>query len=357
MRRNYTIVLDITPTAPLTHGSGSEGNEQVLLRRPVNVRVDGEWETLFLPAVSGAALKATLREHAVTDYLERAGVPDGGVSRDTLRLLLKGGKNDSGGQTVSLAEQRRLRDLCPLLAVFGSMDGGAAMPAAIRVSDVTVWCAEAVGAGLLPRVVTPLQVAVDGRTLVDAPPIHVHGGAEPIPLTMATDRVTNYRHDLTMSGAARYLAAPDTARIEDARVAVAEAKRTKGAPKPDAKERREANEAMPHSAQVIVPGTPMVAIVRLQGATDVEFGALGVALVRWVRSGGHLGGGATKGHGACTVKVAGAIRHDTPTGSLPVEGGEPLPALTVDMDPAILARAYDAHLVARAEAIRAWVAA
>ena len=356
LRRDYTIVLEIVPTAPLTHGMGTEGNAQILLRREWSVPTPDGAETLDVPAVSGAAVKATLREWAVRDYLERAGVPEGRVSRDVLRLLQKGGQTSSGGQTISLAEIRRLRDLCPMLAVFGSMDGGVPIRGAIQVSDATPWIRELVDAGLLPREIRPLRVDLEGRALVQGPPIPIYPGRRPVDLHGTTTEATYYRHDLIGGNLAHYLPAPEVEASEDARAAVAEAKRTKGAPKPDAATRREANEAMPHSFEAIRPGTPMVCTIRLQSATEVEFAVLGISLVRWIASGAHLGGGATKGHGACSVRVAGAISHAPPSGAMPVAPGDPLPALTADFGGEAVARAYDAHVQSRAEAIRAWVA-
>ena len=356
-RRSYTLVLEVTPTAPLSHGMGTEGNTQVLLRREILAPAPGGgWETIYVPAVSGAALKATLREWAVRDYLERAGVADGLVSRDALRLLLKGGKNDAGGQSVSLAAARRLRDLCPALAVFGSMDGGLPIRAAIQVSDVLPWCVETLDAGLVSREVRPLAVSLDGTGLLEDRTIPVFPGVDPPSIYETTTTTTYYRHDILSGAMTQYLPGADVRQIEDGRQAVSEAKRTKGGPKPDAATRREANESMPHSAEAIRPGVPMVATIRLQDATEVEFAALGVALLRWIQSGAHLGGGATKGHGACRVRVAGALRHELPAGVQATAPGEPLPVLAVGFDGSEAARAYHAHIHARATSIRQWVA-
>lgn len=347
MRRSYTIVLEITPTAPLTHGAGNEGNEQVLATREVNVEgPDGEWERIEIPHVSGAALKATLREWAVRDALERAGVADGSVSRDALRLLAKGGKNDGGGASLSLDELRRLRDLFPLLAVFGSFDGGAPNQGQIKCSDVMPYTEALVAAGLIPQRVTPLEVAVEGEIVQGTgEAIDVYPGRSPIPAHMVRTVVTNYRHDMMGGPMTHYLQGTTVAAIEEAR----EGRAGRPARK---EERREANESMPHSAQAIAPGTPMVAIIRLQGATDVEFAALGVAITRWIASGGHLGGASTKGHGTCRVRVAGALRHAPPLGDVGAEAGS---AIEVGGTGA-MAAAYDTHIRERAEAIRSYVA-
>lgn len=346
-RKNYTIVLEITPIAPLTHGAGTDGNEQVLMTREILVpspdAPDG-WERIAVPAVSGAAMKATLREWAVRDALELAGVADGSVSKDALRLLLKGGKNDSGGATVNLDDARKLRDLFPLLAVFGVMDGGLPIRGAISVSDVLPWTSELASAGILPRRVTPLQVSVDGELLGAPAAITVYPGVEPVPSHLIRTTTTNYRHDMRSSGVTHLLQGAAVKQIEEA----VDARAGKSAKK---EERREANESMPHSAQAIAAGTPMVCTIRLMAASDVEWAALARAIARWIASGAHLGGGAAKGHGACRVNVAGALRYAPGVGDQAAD-----PGTAIDVAGGSVAETYDTHIRERAEAIRAFVA-
>lgn len=351
-RNSYTLVLEIKTTSPLTHGSGNEGNEQVLHTREVLVNDPDEgWLRERIPCVSGAALKATLREFAVRDALERAGVPDGGVSKDALRLLAKGGKNDRGGQSVSLEAARELRDLFPLLSVFGSMDGGLPLRGRIQVSEVMPFCDAAVDAGVVPRKVTRLSVAdLDAELTVDGEEIPVWAGTEPVPLHLTRTKVQYYRHDMLSGPHTHLLQAAAVAEIEDKRAA------RKGTSA--AKEvRREANESMPYSMQAIAPGVPMVATIRLADATEAEFGCLVTALARWVGAGAVLGGAATKGHGRCQVRVAGALRYSPATGDVAADPGSMLEIHVGSEDRALQnAQAYDAHIRERAEDIRAYVA-
>lgn len=352
MRQDYTIVLEITPTAPLQHGAGNEGNEQVLHTREYLVQGEDGWERIDVPAVSGSALKATLREHAVHRALDGAGVEDGAVSKDALRLLLKGGRNDRGRNTLPLEEARRIRTLFPLLAVFGSMDGGLPIRGQVQCSDVTVWCAELVAEGLLPRVVTPMEVSVDGETITADMGIDIYPGEEPVPVHLAWTRTQNYRHDMRSSTMMPKLAMADQQAIEDARERVGG---TKAAGKPaKATERRDANESMPYSAQCIAPGTPMVAMVRLHGATEVEFACLAHAIADWIRSGANLGGGSARGHGACRVRVAGALRYSPAPGHVGTEPGE---SIALGETPgARLASVYAEHVAEHAESVRAYCA-
>ena len=355
-RHDYTIVLEITPTAPLTHGAGNLGNEQQLMRREFAVQgEDGQWEARRIPAVSGAALKAQLREAAVTDAFESLGVRDGTVGLDALRLLLKGGKTASGGASVRLDEVRRMGELFPLLSVFGSMDGGAARPARIAVSDVLPYCETLVEAGLIPRVIRPVRSIGPGEYPNDTAGIAVYQDRTPIPDHMVETIVQYYAHDLRGARPSqRYLQSGATKELEDQREAVAAKRRAGESVGKD--ERRGAFGSMPHAHQAIRTGVPLVATIRLHGATEIELLCLARALTRWIASGGRLGGAGTKGHGACSVRVAGALRHRPEPGqlsTLPVDGLVSVERPAGD-DPAAAKWAeYDAYLAERRDAILA----
>lgn len=374
LRSNFVMVLEITPTTPLTHGAGNNGNEQILrtqeyLLQEPDPEIPGQrtWRRVRIPVVSGSAMKSALREHAFGHKAEILGLPDGSVDRDKLRLLLKGGKNDSGGQSVSLEEHRRLRDLFPMLAVFGCMDGGMPIRGQIEVDPVRPWCTELVDAGYLPRTVSAVQVSVDGEELIRAPQIAVYPDVPPVPAHMIRTEVQYYRHDLRQGPHVRYLPGATVAAIEDKVEAIRQAqkiadrydedtgddarKARQEARKLTTKdERRDANESMPHAYQAIAPGTPMLTTIRLKGATDVEWGCLMWAVTRWVQHGARLGGGATKGHGTCNVRIAGAMRYRPEVGEVAAPGT----AISVNLDtPEAHAMAYVRHIQERAEAIRA----
>lgn len=352
-RRSYVIALEITTAAPLSHGAGSAGNEQILRTTDVVVPIrDAEgnvcdWERTRIPIVSGSALKATLREHAVMDMFELAGVEPGSVSLDGLRLLQKGGKNDSGGQSMSLDKVRELRDTFPMLTVFGAMDGGMPLHGHIQVSQVTPFCRSAVESGRVPRTVRAMQVQ-SGAEIATGMEIPIFEGAQPLDDALVRSSETYYRHDLRQGRTTRYIEPAEVKALEDKsaqRKLLPNAQATKEV-------RREANESMPHSMQVIASGVPMYAEIRLSDVTDVEFAACARALSRWIASGGHLGGASSKGHGACRVRVAGAIVHEPQLAS-PAMG-------ETSLAPDSLASAYNdqfvAHIQAHAEAIRAKVA-
>jgi hypothetical protein len=331
-RHSYTFVLEITPTSALTHGAGNNGNEQELHRRTYNVCRDGRWVQESIACVSGAAMKATMREHAGLLFLQLAGI--GELGRDGLRLVFKGGRMEGSERAAAIDEARRLRDLFPVLSVFGAMDGAMIMRGRLQVSPVV-----------------PYTDLTREAGLVDLAGAEVFPGLAPLPHHMieSPEPITYYRHDLKSSHAAALLPAAERKAIED----LAVARKGKAATKD---ERREANESMPHAFQAIAPGTPMVCTLRLSDANEIEAACLMLALTRWIGAGGYLGGASSKGHGQCKVRIAEARRVVSVGGPVPVAVGDHAALVSVEgVNPGAeeLALRYAEHVRANAEAIRA----
>lgn len=310
-RHSYEITLSVTPTSLISHASHNAGNTAVAMRRDVLIEDDrGRMRPYDYPAVSGAALKASLREAATIYMLEQAGVPDGSMSRDALRFILKGGRLSSGGSSVDIEEMNAIRDIMPLIAIFGAMEGNMPCRAKLSVSDVTPITPELAHAGLLPL---PVRVSIDE----DGAEVTVHedeaGQAEVARalglLTVERNALltsrTYYRHDMQSGRLTSKLEEGATAEIRALRDARAEAGRhaTK-------QERSEANESMPHEVEGIRAGAPMVARLLLMDASEIELAMLLAALAYWRQRGAVLGGGGTKGHGTCKVRIAHATRFD-----------------------------------------------
>lgn len=345
LRSDYVLALEITTLSPLSHGAGTDGNQSIARTTEVLVEhadPDTGRKTprkIRVPCVTGSSLRATLREHAFGHMAEVLGLRDGDVSLDALRLLLKGGKNDAGGASVSLEEARRLRALFPMLAVFGSMDGGMPIRGELRVSQVLPWCVELHEAGLLPTEVRPLVVSLDGAELqADTAGGPIFADRQPVPLHLLLTEEEYFRHDLRTSPHAPLLGGAVRAQVEDK----AAARKGKSA---TAEVRREANESMPHTMEAICTGAPMVATLRLFGATPMEWECLAYALTRWVQHGALLGGSTGKGHGRCRVRVAGALC-STPSTAEPCA-----PSTAVSVDRA--GDLYVRHVLENAAELRA----
>jgi hypothetical protein len=349
-RRNYTIFLEILPTQPLTHGQGNNGNEQEILRRPFMIQVfnpvtgqpEFRIEDIFL--VSGASFRTKLRVQAVLNDAEMMQVPHGSYSKAKLRLLAKGGHLGGDGKAMNLEEVRRLCEMSPLLYLFGAMDDTLRLTGALKVDSVYPYCRELLQSGIIPNSENFQFWQGDPNdptwpSFPNGAPSYVEGVAP----------VQYYKHDLGGSAVSKLLTSGDRNQIQDKQAAIAALQAT--GKKPDTDARREANESMPHAFQAIIPGFPMVAILRTDPITQMEFACLIAALAAWKQNGAHLGGAEAKGHGHCLVRIAGHFCSSAGQDATP-DTALAAPSLSPD---AALFEAYKANRAAHAEAFRKWV--
>jgi len=356
--RDYTIVLEITPTRPLSHGEGTAGNVQLFRRVKVPVERDGVWVEEEIPEVSGAALKSALREEGAFDILRTCEIE--APTKSQIRFLMKGGRlSKGGGNSVNLDAMRKIAELAPIMSVMGAMDDSYSRPGKIRVSPVQPWCEETVKEGLAPRLIKALTVTVNGEELSGGGhEIELYPGKTPIPIGVCTQVIERFAHDMMSSPKGRALLEQGqmAGELED-KAAALKVRRGKGE---KVKSKEKASEAMPYSYEVISPNVPMWATIVLQDATEIEWGFLLSCLWMWISKGAYLGGGRREDWGRCRVRVSGAIEHETPIGTMPVSPGTEI-ALG-DEDPAAIKRnsavlAYRKHLTANAKEIRDLVGA
>lgn len=359
MRTSMTLFLKLTTLAPLSHGEGNEGNEQILRTETAFGRDGEEFEH---PFISGAAIRATLRENAVWHMAESLDLPDGSMSMDAIRLLAKGGKNDKGGPSISLAEMRKLRQMFPLLAVFGSMDAGIPIKGQLSVGDAIPITRETIDAGFIPRTLRPATLTVDGEAKVVGEtdePVALYDGVAPISLHQIMGRSRQYyRHDISTSSMTPLIASQDQAALEEHRGEVSTKKAARKAgdksiARASTEERREANESMPHAYQVVPRGVSFALKIEIGNALPEEIGVLAAALRRWIQQGAHLGGAAAKGHGAMAVDIAGGIRYALPSGAAPALGPGELIQYNAKAETTDAESAYLAKMQANREAIMA----
>lgn len=353
--RDYTIVLEITPTRPLAHGEGTAGNVQLFRRLKTPVYRDGKWVEEEIPEVSGAAFKSALREEGAFDILRSCEIE--APTKSQIRFLMKGGKlSKGGGNNVNLGAMRKVAELAPIMSVMGAMDDSYSRPGKIRVSSIQPWCEETVSAGHAPRKVRALTVLVDGHELSGGgESVELYPGMEPIPLAMSTQVIERFAHDMMSSPKGRALleGAGVAGELED-KAAALKARKSKG----KVKGANKVSEAMPYSYEVISPGTPMWATIVLQDATEIEWGFLLSCLWMWISKGAYLGGGRREDWGRCRVRISGAIEHETPIGTMPVSPGTSVAIGSEDPDTirrntAVLA--YRRHLSYNAKDIRSLV--
>lgn len=333
MNPRATLIFDlrITPLAGVQHGGDGDGSNIVPIRRIATNSVDanGNWGQTRIPSVSGGALKGILRQIAVRHHLATIGITEGGISRAALRLLAKGGLlSGSTGQSVGIEEARRYCRLFPVLGAFGAMDNSISLGGAWKGTDVRPYTRETAH--------LPWMRSTWGEE--SASPV------APIALDLVTTEVTHYRHDIGGSNLSHLIAAADRVAIEDRAAAN---KVAKGAGKAlPAKERREANDSMPHTAEVITPGTPLAGQVQLVNALEAERSCAMVAIAIWRQEGAIIGGASGKGHGRCDVQIVNARLIDGAAVVPTVLDGVTLPVQYVEADLGAVEawNAYHAHL-------------
>lgn len=341
MNPRATLIFDlrITPQTGIQHGGEGDGSNIVPIRRMAcNIQdADGSWDQVLIPCVSGGAMKGVLRQIATRHHLSILGIGEGQVSRAALRLLAKGGLlSGSTGQSVGIEEARRLCRLFPVLGAFGAMDNSLSMGGAWKGTDIRPYTRETAH--------LPWMRSTWGEE--SAAPV------APIALDLVTTEVTHYRHDIGHSNLAHLITAADRATIEDK---AADKKTAKAAGKAlPAKERREANDSMPHTAEVITPGTPLGGQVQLINALEAERSCAMVAIAIWRQEGAIIGGASGKGHGRCEVEIVNARLLDGAAAVPVILDGIALPVRYLDAEEGVRGAwdRYHAHIEAnRAEAL------
>lgn len=313
-RYHFRALLRLITMAPLTHGAGAEGGEQIL--RTERIQVGGVTGYLAdVPVVSGAAVRGALRNVAVTRELAAAGITDD-VSLDALRLLFKGGKLTTGGTTVPIEEIRRLRRILPCMSLFGCMDDAAAFAGKLKVSNGWLVCHETAESGIVAQRERVGDVVIETWPDIE----EANGTKRNLPVAAGLRSTTTYyRHDVRALASAReMLTAADREAGEEQRLIVGTTKALGG--KSDKDARREANESMPHAYQTIIPGAELRVELRLEHATDREIAALSDTVAAWAEGGGFLGGASAKGHGRTRVEVLGSERRALDSGGLTASG-------------------------------------
>lgn len=106
--------------SPLSHfGDERLGTMQIM--RANKFLYNGEF--IDIPVYSGNGFRGQFRRIAMRDYLERLGIAEEGVSEKLYYTLFTGGSLVGGARYVEVGERRRIRKLCPPLALLGTAIG------------------------------------------------------------------------------------------------------------------------------------------------------------------------------------------------------------------------------------------
>lgn len=135
MRNNLDLVL----LSPLMHFSDERLGTMQIAR---TLKFEYEGEFLEIPVFSGNALRGQLRRLAMSEYLDRIGISDEGISLKLYYLLFTGGALTGGSRFTEIGQKREMRKMCPPLSLFGSAIGDQIPEGKLKVGILKPVCKE-----------------------------------------------------------------------------------------------------------------------------------------------------------------------------------------------------------------------
>ena len=100
--------------SPITHMSGTVGNQAIVAREPVQTQAGVRW----VPVLSGNCIRHQIREHGFLHLIQAWGL-EGKLRKDQLMFLLNGGANTSSGQFEDTKRLYEAEKYIPLIALLG----------------------------------------------------------------------------------------------------------------------------------------------------------------------------------------------------------------------------------------------
>ncbi len=241
MLNDMTVMLMMEALSPITHMSGSEGNEAVLMREPVVSN-----GTLYsVPVLTGNAIRhRALRASGYLWMIARCEM-DASLNTASANFLINGGSVSKSTRDADLKGYDLAKSLCPLLGVLGGCTPDQIIPGRVRVGRGVMACRENAG-----RIASMFPEWSD-----DLPTLRSSG-----------DFISPYQY--TRGEASKYV------RVET---------------KPE-----DTSNLMIFSGEQVIPGAVFFCRIRLRRPTELEAGAMLHALCHWD---GTIGGQAARGHG------------------------------------------------------------
>lgn len=135
MKTNINLKL----MAPLSH-FGDERLGTMQIARTMKFLYEGEF--IDVPVYTGNAFRGILRRIAMKDFLEKISISEEGISAKLYHLLFTGGALTAGSRYTEVGEKRKMRTLCPPLALFGSAIGSQIPEGKLKVGIFKPVCKE-----------------------------------------------------------------------------------------------------------------------------------------------------------------------------------------------------------------------
>jgi len=248
----------VTALSSIFHGGGQSFGINSTLRREKFVQPDGSVEEV--PVISGNGIRGLLRDLGMAHMCRALGYgetgKDGrpnGLSLPAFYFLFSGGSlTKVSGRGLDIDRARELRELIPLVGIFGGAMGNQIMPGKLKVDKMVPICKET--AHLLPEAAVPES------------PESIWEYLQEEMYTRKDDEKDENKRMLIDSGVRTLLEAE------------AREKRSK-LMKPAIQENTGQNQQMMYYVETLAAGTKFYWSVVLDDVTDVEFDAFATCLV------------------------------------------------------------------------------
>jgi len=243
-----TIRVLMRAIGPITHGSRTAGNEQVIRREPVATPLG----VRQVPVLSGNSLRHRMFREPLADHIVATYGLAGSMTKEEVRWLYNGGAmgKDHGTHLGRVAEALRLY---PMLSLLGGSLPDTIVAGSLSLGHAWLVCRETEP---VLRAMTPGDWWADDALS---------------PASCFVGHEHYYRHD------------------------AARTKRHLTASEPDDVE------MMPHGGEMVCAGSCWLTTAMIDTADAVAIGAALHGLQEWVRCGATVGGQSSRGHGRMQV--------------------------------------------------------
>src|SRR5579859_331239 len=143
--QSYRFAGTFTALSSITHFGDSIGGTEQVLRREKMIQLDGS--VVEVPVISGNSWRGQLRDCGMRAMLDTIAAA---LGRERLELpsqafhfLFSGGAlSRDDAQSIDMGAARRLRELIPLVGIFGGATKGQIMQGKLQIDKIVPVCAE-----------------------------------------------------------------------------------------------------------------------------------------------------------------------------------------------------------------------
>lgn len=269
--RSYIMEGVVTALSSITHNGGERNGTVTQLRREKFVQPNGKVERV--PVISGNSVRGILRDKGMFSMLKMLGYgvneENGeikGLPLQSFYFLFSGGSLVSSGDNgLDVKYFREMRDLIPLIGLFGGAAGNAIMPGKLKIGKLMPICRET--AHLIPD------------------KFH-NESLESIWEYCQTEMFTRR----------------DDEKNDKVRLMIAGKQLTEGGEQLPEEKKAGTPQQMMYNVETIAAGTQFFWRIVLEDVTDVEFEAFLSTLIEFSKA-PNIGGKSGTGHGEIAIKL------------------------------------------------------